>query len=202
MELDNKEKNIELYISEKSISIEEENLKSVGKSIENERMKAGILVGFYFLILIELFQLFLLLNLYFKGVITVLITIITYLLIDCFCSRKVNEGVDVKDNFKHSWKSEKQFLVDYYEILNQNKREQKKLLTRLSKNIKFSIILLSFVIFIILFLNSFNYQKFMCEDNKNPMKSEKQELSEEITNTFVGTEEQNPMKPETVEKGE
>jgi len=201
MELSEEEKNIKTYISEKSVKIEENNLKSIGKSIENERTRAGIIVGFYFLILINLFDKFLLLNSYFKGIIAIFVIIITILLINCFCSKKVNEGVDVNDNFEYSWKSKNDFFIKYYQILNNNKKEQKKLLSKLSFSVKLSIVLLSFVIFIILFFNSLNI-KFMNENQQNSTKPEKYELNESIINTSTNSSEKNPMKPETSEKSE
>lgn len=201
MELGKEEKNIKTYISEKSVKIEENNLKSIGKSIENERTRAGIIVGFYFLILINLFDNFLLLNSYFKGIIAIFVVIITILLINCFCSKKVNEGVDVSGNFEYSWKSKDDFFIKYYQILNNNKKEQKKLLSKLSFSVKLSIILLSFVIFIILFFNSLNI-KFMNKNQQNSIKPEKYELNESIINTSTNSDEKNPMKPETSEKSE
>ena len=183
------------YVAEKTIQIEETNLKSIGKSIENERARAGILVGFFFLILIQLYPLFKELNLYLKGIVTVLIFIVTYLLINCFCSEKINEGVQVDNNFDYAWETKKHFLKLYYSVINKNKEKQKKLLSRLSKNVRLSIILLSLIILTILTHNSL---KFMYEEEKNPMEPDKQELNERIRSQ----DDDNPMESGYTEKSE
>ena len=190
-----------LYVYEKTVSIEENNINSVSRSIENERTKAGILFGFYFLILIEVYPLYSNINVFFQIIILLLVLIITYLLVDSFCSKKIDEGVVVNKNFDNNWIDKKKFLKYYFEIINNNKVKQKKLLSHLSKNIKNSAILLSLIVLIIF---SFNINKNMTnEDNKNPMKPDCQELGEDVreVNNTSSTPDQNTMTNDVIEKG-
>jgi len=200
---DNEKEETELYIYEKTVAVEESNLKSIGKSIENERTKASVLIGFYFLVLIALYPLYIDISQFLKGIILILIIVITYLLINSFCSEKINEGVVVDKNFDYNWSGKKDFLKKYYEILNSNKKQQKLLLSRLSKNISHAIVLLSLVVLMIF---SFNLYKYMTNnEDRILIQHNRQESQESVekTNNSSSTSSQensNPMKPDTVEK--
>ena len=189
-----------LFVFQKSLEAQQDTLNSIRKSIENERSKAGILLGFFFLVTIEGLPYFEKLPMFLKGTCFVLIVLILILLIRAFCSKKMKDGVLVDENFKRDWNNQKaKFLTFHHEILRESIESQKTELTANSKRTKYSAILLG-AILIILFLN-FNlpmFNKIFGDEEssqpitENTMKSEVIELSEN---------DDNPMKPESVEKG-
>src|SRR5690606_14351874 len=199
--------NDNIYVFEKSIHAAEKGLESISRSLENERKKAGILLGFYFLMMIEGLNYFETLPMFLKGVCFVLILFALVLLILSFCSTKVKNEVDVKENFKVDWKDRKEeFLKFYYQIVLENMEDQKRVLTQNSKRIKWSSILLGAIIIILfLHLNLPMFNQFF-EDTKDTKSSSQQSDRRDIRNPMSsGRHEEsvargNPMKPGISEK--
>lgn len=49
----NGDDNLNVYVYEKLINIQEKNLEIIIKSIDNQRTKAGLLMGFFFIVTIS-----------------------------------------------------------------------------------------------------------------------------------------------------
>jgi hypothetical protein len=193
-----------IYAYEKSIKMDEDRQNSVRRSIENERNKAGILLGFFFLVLINGMQYIEQLPSFLSGICLLLIIYTFRSLYIGFTSTKMDDGVLTNNNFKEDWeqRSKEKFLEFHHEILDKNIENQKKHLTRLSSEIKKAAITL-FIIIIIIFLNSnLRMVKTIFDDDikDNPMTSEIHEQG--VKPTAISSDGSgNPMGPDHREKG-
>lgn len=191
-----------IYVYEKSVRATEQRIQSIKKSLENERTKAGVLLSFFFIVLVEGLEYFKQLPIFLKGVCFVLIILILYLLIASFCSKKMNEGVITNDNFRHEWKNKRgRFLKYYQEILENNVKNQKLELSKNSKRIRNAGILLGTVLIIILLNTNLPMFKILFDGEKenNPMSSDIQELN--VKEQDIMANGGNPMSSDLIEKG-
>lgn len=192
-----------LFVYIESLKIDEGFQDSILKSIENERTKAGILLGFFFLISIEGLPYFRDLVLYEKLAIVILILLTFYYLFRAFCSEKVYSAINTNKNFETDWQEmgKLKFLKYKHEILIKNIERERSLLSKISKRIKNASLLLFIVIFTLFINNVFLMDTNKGEEKKdnNPMSSEAHELGEKSqANTVTGSE--NPMVQEIIEK--
>ncbi len=193
-----KETDDNLFVLQKSVEADEMTLNSIRKSIENERNKAGILLGFFFLVIINGVYYFEKLPLFLRGVCLVLIILVFVNLLRTICSKKMKDGVITDGNFKEDWNNRKcEFLHFYHRILKDNIEDQKTELTDNSNRIKCSVLFLGIVL-LILFLN-FNLPMFnkIFDGDDTPMESS---VSENAPSDE--TENENPMKSELIELSE
>ena len=221
-EMDKEKSEDDLFVYLKSVEATEKRLDSIGRGIENERNKAGILLGFFFLIIIEGFEYFKELPVFLIGASFVLVVLILILLMQSFSSIKMKDGIKTDNNFDRKWDGKKLvFLRFYNNALLENIEEQKKHLTKNSERIKMAMFFLSIII-ILLFINTntpmtkkiFSNEENTIEDPKissedikldktklsdnpneepNPMEPDKRELSED-------PDDLNPMEPDKREK--
>lgn len=146
------------YVFEKSVEIDNDNLNSTRKSIENERNKAGIIIGFIILVFIEKFDYINNLNnLYFR--ILIITTLVSSIIFSChaFVSKKMKDVIKTDKNFNKKWNNNKDFLKSYHDVLIEIIDDQKNNLTTISNSNKHSILL--FFIFLILLTISIFYEK-------------------------------------------
>jgi len=182
----NEQEDARRYVFERSIELQKEYLKSVGRSIENERTKAGIILGFYFLIIASETELFSELSCSLNPLVFVLLVVVLYFLLVGFCSRSVKDGVDITDTFCRDWEkgSEEKFLKQLSGVLNVNLQDQRKLLTRISDYVKYSVVLLSIIMLALMFNSSTDMFQFLgsCVD-PGSLESGEHELSEPPVDT-------------------
>lgn len=194
-----KENEDNVFVYKESVEAVKNTLTSVRRSIENERTKAGILIGFFGLIVVTGLPYFEKLPMFLRGVCFVLIIFILVFLIQAFCSKKMQDGVDVEGNFKEDWTNRKlEFLKFYHDIIKGNIENQKRELTSNSNKIKYSIILLAIVI-IILFLNH-NLPMFnkIFDGGNNPMKPSTSENSPSTVENSSNVRSENVATPDSI----
>lgn len=141
------------YVFENLVKMDIDTLNSVRKGIGNERGRAGILMGFFFLFTIASFPYFDLVPLFVRGICFVLLTLSCYGLIYSFCSKPISDGVDTREGFSADWSemSQCEFLKFHHDALRACIDQQKEKLKILSYIIKITVILLA-VNLLILFL--------------------------------------------------
>lgn len=157
MKRENKEKNEfetedDIYVAEYSIRMTMDTLNSIRKGIENERSRAGILLGFVFLGFTQIFESLNYLFVEIRLIFFVLLCLVLYFLITSFVSKKMRDGANATKNFEENWEKKRiKFLKSYHDTLRKSVESQKKELKILSSNIKTSAILLGIII-ILLFI--------------------------------------------------
>jgi hypothetical protein len=130
-----------LYVFEKSVEIDKERLYAIGKSLENERNKAGIILGFIILAFITSID-----YIEKNKFLSIKIFIISFFLLAIifslltFVSVKMKGGIKTGGNFKRSWEDKEKFLLFQHESLMEIVNEQKEYLRKNRENIKFSAI--------------------------------------------------------------
>ncbi|MFA4817153.1 MAG: hypothetical protein WC608_00320 [Parcubacteria group bacterium] len=135
------EKNENIYVFEKSVELDKERLATVSKSMENERQKAGIIIGFVVLAFIESFNIikeidFLCIKII---IISFFLSVIIFSLLS-FISVKMKSGIDTQGNFKRKWNNKERFLLFEHELLIEAIVNQKEHLFKIRQNIKFSVV--------------------------------------------------------------
>ena len=154
---ENRLKNDTLYVLEKSVEVQEKSLNTIRKSIEKERLRAGVLAGFLFLGVFPQLEKIYLYSFFLFVLFFVLVVTYIYFSFKVIKSEKMSDLIDVKKNFDQNWEnSRKKFLKYYFESLDEIKEEQREKLSTYSKYnlycvcILFSLILLMFIYFICL----------------------------------------------------
>ncbi len=133
------EKDSNVYVFERSVDIDYDRLNSVRKSIENERQKAGILMGFIVLALIEgvshieSMQSLVLRTLTVASFIAA--GIFSFL---AFRSIRMANSIETDKAFQRDWDKKEQFLRFQHEIITNLSDYQKTELTKISYNILLS----------------------------------------------------------------
>lgn len=144
-ENNNRKENI--YVFEKSVDIDVERLKSINKSIENERGKSGIIIGFIVLTFISNLEYLKSINcLYLQVLVGVLFIVACFFAFWNFISVKIKDFPDTQGNFKRDWNNKEKFLLFYHEALISSIQEKKEKLTKSKDYNKFSIIAIFFII--------------------------------------------------------
>jgi hypothetical protein len=153
--MDEDKKSENFYVFEKSVESNKETLDAIGKSIEGERQKAGIIIGFIVLALIESLDYIEKVDfLWMKISITSFFLLATILSLVSFVSVKMKNGIDTQGNFKRDWNSKEKFLLFQHEILLQNIENQKKHLRKAKEAVKFSVMSI-FILTLLLILSIF-----------------------------------------------
>lgn len=186
------EYDVELYVFKESVREQEKKMAGLDRGIENERRKAGVLLGLFFLFIAQLFPHYSTLPSFWQGVVFVLVVATLMFIYQAFRSVKVAASIDVDENFEDPHSSEKQFLKEKFNVLKINEKEQKKLLTRISDCVRYAVVLTSVITLIFLFFMSDagSGQK----DQKPSMKPDYHEMDDKAIKS-------DGMKPDIREKG-
>ena len=166
-------------------------------------------MGFLFLTSVRGLDLLNELSALWQCVCVLLIILLMYNLVKSFCSVKLADGINTEGNFKESWSNR---VSDFYsysnEILRGNIKDQKTLLTSISRKNRRSVKILCIIILILLTNSLSNMKKLSFNgDGENPMTPEVFENGEQSGGNPMVPEKiersgGNPMVPEKIEKSE
>ncbi len=140
-----------IYVFEKSIEVQKKNIEIIQKGIENQRTKAGLLLGFFFLITIQCLDEFSRLLPIFQGIIITLLVFAFYFILQSFQSKKVETIISVEDNFKKKWNEKEIFLKNHHEAMNKIEKSLSGLLTEISSQISLSVLIFGAIVLFFLF---------------------------------------------------
>ncbi len=126
------------YAIERSIEIDRDRLDSVRRSIENERQKAGILIGFIVIALIEGASRLERLG-YFSRILIVLSFFVSAIFaLESFRSSSMKNSIKTEKFFQKHWER-KEFLRDWHNKMTDIIDSQKEILSRICKDMTYAL---------------------------------------------------------------
>lgn len=137
-----------MYAIERSIEIDRDRLDSVRRSIENERQKSGVLIGFIVIALIEGAPRLEQLGCFSRISIVLSFLVSAIFSLESFRSFSMKNSIKTEKFFQKHWEK-KEFLQDWHNKMTDIIDSQKEILSRVSRGVSYALYCIGLAVLLI-----------------------------------------------------